>query len=173
MLKHARVENHLRAFGNAVISEAKRNLSKRNASSSLSNSLSFSYKVNPKSFEFSISMEKYGEFLDKGVSGVKVKHDTPYSYKRKGGKRGLKGMPPPKAFDKWNIRRGIAPRDAKGRFGSRQQTNFLIAKSVFEKGIKPTKFLTKPFEDKFKYLPDQLVEAYALEAEDLLKFALK
>ena len=173
MLKHKRVEAHLATFGNNVIAKAKQNLRKRNASSGLSKSLEYDLKISLRSFEFSISMETYGKFLDKGVSGVKRKHNTPYSYRSKGGKRGLKGMPPPKAFDKWNIRRGIAPRNSKGQFGSRKQTNFLIAKSIFEKGIKPTNFLTKPFEDEFKHLPDQLVEKYALDVEEFLTFILK
>ena len=43
-------------------------------------------------------MEDYGIFQDRGVSGVKNKYNTSYSYKSKGGKRGLKGMPPSKAI---------------------------------------------------------------------------
>ena len=44
-----------------------------------------------------VEMLQYGEFLDKGVKGVKQgdsKQTPKYSFKSKGGKRGLKGMPP-------------------------------------------------------------------------------
>ena len=76
-------------------------------------------------------------------------------------------MPPPKAFDKWGVRKGIAPRDKQGKFIKRKSLNFLIARSIFEKGIKPTLFFTKPFEKFFKRLPDELVDKYGLEVENL------
>ena len=118
-------------------------------------------------------MEDYGEFQDKGVSGIEQKYNTPFSYKSKGGKRGLKGMPPPKAFDKWNIKRGLAPRDEKGKFLSRKQINFLVALKIFKKGIKPSLFFTKPFQSAFNKMPDELVEAYGLDVEEFLKYTLK
>jgi hypothetical protein len=46
---------------------------------------------------------------------------------------------------------------------------FLIARGIFKKGIKPSLFFTKPFEDAFRSLPDDLVEKYGLDMEqDLL-----
>jgi len=44
---------------------------------------------------------------------------------------------------------------------------------VFNYGIKPTKFFTDPFEKEFKELPDEVVEAYALDIENFMKFILK
>jgi hypothetical protein len=110
-------------------------------------------------------MEEYGFYQDKGVSGKKRKFNTPFSYKSK--------MPPPSAFDKWTIRRGIAPRNVKGQFQSRKGLNFAIARSIFEKGIKPSLFFTKPFEAGFKKLPDNLVESYGLDVVDLFDSIMK
>ena len=76
-------------------------------------------------------------------------------------------MPPPKAFDKWNIRRGRAERDKSGRFLSRKQLNFKTALGVFMFGIKPSMFFTKPFNKAFENLPDDIVEAFGL---DISKF---
>ena len=59
-------------------------------------------------------------------------------------------MPPPSAFDKWSIRKGIAPRDKKGRFINRRSLNFLIARKVFNEGIQPSLFFTRPFNKYFK-----------------------
>jgi hypothetical protein len=73
-------------------------------------------------------------------------------------------MPPPKAFDKWIVRKGIAPRD-KGKFKSRKGLQFAIARSIYKKGIKPSMFFTKPFTAAFKRLPDDLVEAYSIGLE--------
>lgn len=118
-------------------------------------------------------MEDYGFFQDKGVSGIKKKYNTPFSYKSKGGKNGLKGMPPPSAFDKWTIRRGIAPRNTKGQFQTRKGLNFAIARSIFEKGIKPSLFFTKPFEAAYKNLPDELIDKYGLDVIELFDSIMK
>ncbi len=144
-----------------VVSQAKKNLTttNKNASKKLYNSIKGEAKAFPNSIGIYFDMEEYGFFQDKGVSGVKKKYDTPFSYKSK--------MPPPKAFDKWTIRRGIAPRGKGGQFQTRKGLNFAIARSIFEKGIKPSLFFTKPFEAAFKNLPDDLIESYGFEVEDL------
>ena len=144
-----------------VVSQAKKNLTTtgKNASKKLYNSIKGEAKAFPNSIGIYFDMEEYGFYQDKGVSGVKKKYDTPFSYKSK--------MPPPKAFDKWTIRRGIAPRGKGGKFQSRKGLNFAIARSIFEKGIKPSLFFTKPFEAAFKNLPDDLIESYGFEVEDL------
>jgi len=45
----------------------------------------------------------------------------------------------------------------------------MIARSVFEKGVKASLFFTKPFEKAFKGLNKDLVEAYKLDVEALMK----
>lgn len=151
----------LNRFIKHVVSQAKKNLTttNKNASKKLYNSISGEAKAFPNSIGIYFDMEEYWFYQDKGVSGVKRKFNTPFSYKSK--------MPPPKAFDKWTIRRGIAPRGAGGKFQSRKGLNFAIARSIFEKGIKPSLFFTKPFESAFKNLPDDLITSYGLEVEDL------
>jgi hypothetical protein len=148
-------------FVKHVVSQAKKNLTttNKNASKKLYNSIKGEAKAFPNSIGIYFDMEEYGFYQDKGVSGVKRKFNTPFSYKSK--------MPPPKAFDKWTIRRGIAPRGAGGKFQTRKGLNFAIARSIFEKGIKPSLFFTKPFEAAFKNLPDDLITSYGLEVEDL------
>ena len=144
-----------------IVSQAKKNLTttNKNASKKLYNSIKGEAKAFPNSIGIYFDMEEYGFYQDKGVSGVKKKYNTPFSYKSK--------MPPPSAFDKWTIRKGIAPRGAGGKFQSRKGLNFAIARSIFEKGIKPSLFFTKPFEAAFKNLPDDLIEGYGFEVEDL------
>ena len=117
----------LQRFLETVISKSKKNLSSRgiNASKSLSDSFKSDVSVSTNSFEASISAEDYLPFIDRGVKGVKSGSSlSGFAYKSKGGRNGLKGMPPPSAFDKWNIRRGRNDRDEKGRFLSRKQLNF-------------------------------------------------
>jgi hypothetical protein len=161
------IQKELKRFTDYVVKEARTNLTrlKKNSTKTLYDSLKGNVKVSTNSFEMSIEMEEYGHFQDKGVSGKKVKYNTPYSYKSK--------MPPPSKLDKWIVRKGIAPRDKKGNFISRKSLQFLIARSIFNNGIKPSLFLTKPFEAAFKTLPDELVEKFGLEVLDLFKYTIQ
>jgi hypothetical protein len=162
-VKNENTEKALNAFLKYTVSQAKANLTRRkkNSSKALYDSLTYDYTVSKNSFQASISAVDYATFQDLGVSGVKKKYNTPYSYKSK--------MPPAKAFDKWIVRKGIAPRNAQGQFQSRTGLAFAIARSVFINGIKPSRFLSDPFEKGFKKLPDEIIEAYGLDVETFLK----
>ena len=157
----------LEQFRDYVIQQARSNLSKlkKNSSRKLYDSISGEIKAMPNSLRLYFDMADYGFFQDKGVSGTKKKYDTPFSYTNK--------MPPPKAFDKWIVKKGIAPRKKDGKFTTRKGLKFAIARSIFEKGIKPSLFFTKPFEKAFKKLPDEMVEAYGLEAEETFDTIMK
>jgi hypothetical protein len=157
----------LEEFRDKVIEESKQNLkSLKKGGGTLENSIKGGeVKVTDRSLEFGIEMADYGVFQDKGVSGVKQKYNTPYSYTTK--------MPPPSKLDKWTVKKGIAPRDDKGRFISRKSLQFLIARSIFYKGIKPSLFFTKPFQKYAKGLPKELETAFALDTEALLAFVTK
>ena len=169
MLDKEEVQEAIDKFRKYVVQQSRSNLTKqkKNASKSLYNSIKGVSKVNPNSISLYFEMEEHGIYQDKGVKGTKSTYPesqySPYSYKSKGGKRGLKGMPPPSALDKWVVRRGIAGRDKQGRFLSRKTLKFLIAKGIFEKGIKASMFFTKPFEVAYDRLPDELVEAYGID----------
>jgi hypothetical protein len=161
MLDSKEVQEAIDKFRKYVVQQSKSNLTKqkKNASKSLYNSIKGVSKVNANSISLYFEMEAHGVFQDKGVSGKEKKYNTPYSYKSK--------MPPTKALDKWVVRRGIAPRDAKGRLISRQSLKFAIAKGIFKNGIKPSLFFTKPFEAAYDRLPDELVEAYGIDIINL------
>jgi hypothetical protein len=156
-MKQSELQLELNKFRDYVVSQAKSNLSRqrKNSSKSLYNSIKGNVKANPNSFEMDFSMEEYGFYQDKGVSGIKKKYNTDFKYTNK--------MPPAKAFDKWVVRKGLAPRE-KGKFKSRKSLSFAIAQSVYINGIKPSLFFTKPFEKAIKRLPDDLVEAFGLDA---------
>ena len=166
-MERQEVQKAIDKFRKYVIQQSKSNLTKqkKNASKGLYNSLNGVSKVNKNSISLYFEMEKYGEFQDKGVSGVKKKYNTPYTYRDK--------MPPTKSLDKWIVKKGIAPRDKNGNFISRQSLKFAIARSIFLNGIKPSLFFTKPFEAAFKNLPDELVEAYGLTIEKQLITQIK
>jgi hypothetical protein len=151
----------LQQFRDTVVNEAKANLrsSGKSTSGKLLNSIQGTVKEMPNSIGLYFDMLPYGNFQDKGVSGKQIKYDTPYSYKDK--------MPPPSKLDKWIVRKGIAPRN-NGKFASRKSIQFMIARSIYLKGIKPSLFFTKPFEKAYKNLPNVLIDKYGLDAEQLL-----
>jgi hypothetical protein len=70
----------------------------------------------------------------------------------------------------WVKRKRIQFKDRKsGKFLSYKSTAYLIRNSIWHKGIETTNFFTKPFEEAFKKLPDDLVEAFGLEVDRLFK----
>ena len=160
------VKEELNRFAKYVISQSRANLTrgKKNSSKELYNSLDSNVKVSKNSFELTFLMEEYGVFQDKGVSGVKKKYNTKYAYTTK--------MPPPSKMDKWIVKKGIAPRGKDGKFISRKSLQFMIARSIFNNGIKPSLFFTKPFEKAFKNIDKDLVKAYRLDIEQLLETSI-
>ena len=164
-----KTEAALEAFKKFVIQQSRTRLSKsnKNVSKELYNSLKGNIKVMPNSIAVEFEMEDYGIFQDKGVSGTEKKYNTPYSYKSK--------MPPVKPLADWAKSRNIRLRDEKGKFkkGNYNTIGFLIARSIYRKGIKPSLFFTKPFEQGFKKLPDELINSFGLDVEDFLAFTLK
>ena len=161
MLDSKEVQEAIDKFRKYVIQQSRSNLSKqrKNVNKSLYNSINGVSKVNKNSISLYFEMLDYGIFQDKGVSGKVKKYNTDFSYKSK--------MPPSKVFDKWIVRKGIAPRNEKGQFMSRKSLSYLIARKIFRDGIKPSLFFTKPFEKAYDRLPDEIIEAYGIDIVNL------
>jgi len=72
----------------------------------------------------------------------------------------------------WAKARNIRLRDEKGRYkkGNYRTIGFILQRSIYEKGIKPSLFFTKPFEKAFDNLPTELIEKFGLDIDDLLEF---
>ena len=167
------LDKELRKFGRKVVSESKKNLKKNKIKdSNLGKSIKYSVKKN----ELVFTMNGYGLFIDAGVKGVggtkadgkkwKLKKvtNTKYKYKDK--------MPPAKAFSKWSVRKGLAPRNSKGQFTTRKSMQFAIAKSVYHTGIKTTNFFTDAFYNQIDTIADDLGNAFVLEMENRLEESL-
>ena len=155
----------LQQFRDTVVNEAKANLrsSGKSTSGKLLNSIQGTVKEMPNSIGLYFDMLPYGNFQDKGVDGIEKKHGAPYSFRK-----GFPNREMLASLDKWIVKKGLAPRNSKGKFTSRLGLKFAIAKSIFKKGIKPSLFFTKPFEKAYKNLPNVLIDKYGLDAEQLL-----
>lgn len=159
-MKQSELQKELDKFKNFVISESQKNLRKLGKDGGkLYDSIQARVKANPNSFEMEFSMEEYGIYQDKGVSGTEKKYNTPFKYKT-----GKKNAPPPRAFDKWAVRKGLAPRTKSGKFASRSGLKFALSVFIQKNGIKPSLFFTKPFEKAYKKLPQDLVDAFGVDA---------
>jgi len=118
-------------------------------------------------------MEEYGEFQDKGVKGKSSSSKAPNSPFRFGSGTGKKGGLTNGILEWVKARRFQFKDRESGKFMSYESTAFLITRSIYQKGIKPSFFFSKPFEQGFKKLPNEVIEAYGLDLEKLMKQSLK
>ena len=146
-MKTEALERYLNSFGKQVVNRAKGNLQKsKGGGTNLEKSIDFKVTNNAEGFAVQFFMTDYGTFVDKGVSGTNKARSfkdykgrtisSPYKYTTK--------QPPSRVLDKWIVKKGIAPRDEKGRFMSRKSISFLIARSIKRKGIQGISFFQKP-----------------------------
>lgn len=172
------VEAALQRFAKHVVSRSRANLTKQDkrATGSLYDSLDYEITVSKNSFKLRILMEHYAMFQDRGVRGADpsmVKNGiqkaplSPYRFKNK--------MPPLKPILDWVKLKKIRLRDEKGKFkkGSYKTVAFLVQRSIYAQGLKPSLFFTKPFIKAFDNLPDDIVEAYGLDLQQFINFTQK
>jgi hypothetical protein len=165
----------LEQFRDYVIQQARSNLTKlkKNNSKKLYDSISGQIKVMPNSLRLYFDMEQYGFFQDQGVMGAGGVRATTSKFKRTNNKGKMwkqKGKGSPfsfkvgnkpsvKHFEQWANSKGLSP--------------FAVRESVFRQGITRSLFFTKPFEKAFSKLPDEMIEAYGLEAEETFDTIMK
>ena len=162
-------------LGSNVVTQARVNLKKKKkGDSNLSKNLS--YKVKRNFIEFTLA--DYWEYVDAGVKGVggskasemgvKLKSPKPWKLKKvTNNKFKYRDKKPPfMAFNGWTIRKGIAPRDAKGKFMKRKSLLYAIANSVYHTGIETTHFFTDALDNEVLKLGDEIGEAFALDLID-------
>lgn len=178
MLDPKQTRKALEKFGKTVVTKSKSNLK---GTGDLKKSIQYDVPTaTAKSIDLDFLMEDYGIFQDFGVQGA-----NPSDPKGKHGGKNRAPMSPfkfgtgtaPKkrfklAINGWLIRKGIAPRDKNGKFIERKTLAFLIRRSIYLHGIEPKKFFTTPFEKAYKRLPNEVVEAYALDVENFMDFTL-
>ena len=142
----------LEKFRDYVIQQSRSNLTKdgKNVSKQLYNDIKGNVKVNANSFELEFDMPMYGQFQDKGVKGKFKSIKAPNSPFKFGSGKGLKGGLT-KGIEKWVQTKGFQFSDKKtGRFMSYKNTAFLISRSIYTTGLRPSLFFTKPFEEGYK-----------------------
>ena len=165
------LERYLNSFGKSVVNKSKGILKRKDkvVTGNLLNSIEFRLVRTIEGFSVIFSMIDYGEFVDKGTSGSEKsrtfvdykgeRQKSPYSF----GKSRDGGLT--RGIDKWIVMRGIAPRDAKGRFISRKSLKFLIARKIYTQGHDGLSFFQKPLGLELRGFADQVGKAVK---EDIL-----
>ncbi len=168
------LERYLNSFGKSVVNKAKGILKRKKkvVSGKLLNSISYKLKKDNDGLTVQFMMVDYGTFVDKGVSGTKQKRtyvdykgkrkDTPYEF----GKTRDGGLT--RGLDNWIVRRGIAPRDAQGRFISRKSLKFLIARKIYTQGIQGISFFQKPLQIGMRDFYNQVGKAIKEDIENII-----
>ena len=165
----------LKRFRDYVIQQSRSNLSKggKNVSKELYNSLKGEILTEDNYSIVGFSMAEYGQFQDQGVRGKSSSAKAPNSPFRFGTGSGRKGGLT-NSILKWVQAKGFQFRDKKsGKFMSYQQTGYLISRSIFQKGIKPSLFFTKPFEAGYKkYIDTDLMKAFSQDIDTMIDYNL-
>ena len=162
------LERYLKSFGSQVVIQAKGNLSAAGKGGALANSIDFFVIRKGGTVTVRFKMAAYGKYVDKGVSGNKVKRSF-QDYKGKTEKSPFKyttKQPPSGIIEKWIKRKGLKGRDKKGRFITHKSLSFLIAKSIKKKGIQGISFFQKPLMLGMKQFSDKFGAAIK---EDIIK----
>jgi len=170
------VERYLNSFGKQVVNRAKGNLQKaKGGGTALEGTIRFEVvqtgTLSAPEFTVQFYMSAYGKYIDKGVSGTKVKQKykdylgkviaSPYKYTTK--------QPPPDILAKWIKKKGLKGRDEKtGRFISHKSLAFIIGRKIKRDGIKSLAFFQKPLGLGMKQYSAGLAEALAKDIIDNL-----
>ena len=168
------VERYLNSYGRYIIRQAEGILYKRKNTGNLSKSLDFTILKTKTGYDIRWTAASYGEFVDKGVSGVISKRyyyaldgkrkRSPYRYTTKG--------PPQYVLREWIRMKGIKGRERKGasggkggQFMSRKSLAFLMSRSIKNKGLRAMSFYSKPISFSFNIFKKKLEGNFAKDIE--------
>ena len=165
----------LERFRDYVIQQSRTNLTKggKNVTSNLYSQLRGEVKAMPNSIGVYFEMPEYGQYQDKGVKGKLSSLKAPNSPFKFGSGTGKKGGLT-EGINKWVKARRIQFKRKDGKFMSYESTAFMITRSIYNKGIRPSLFFTKPFEAGYKkYIDIDLLKAFGQDVETMVDYNLK
>lgn len=174
------LEKELNKAGKKLVRDVKRNIKakKKYASGQLYKSISYELYEKDGNYVLQYFMLDYGYYQDEGVKGANPRkvpngrQKAPFSQFKFGSNTGRKGGLT-KSLDKWIIRKRIAPRDKQGRFMSRKQVKFLIARSIYFTGIEPSNFFSDVWDKMVDKITPQLEKAVLVDYEKIVMQILK
>ncbi len=162
------VQFALNLFAKNVIKFSKNNLTRqKKAGGALYKSLDYFVKGEPDRIFVQFYMTDYGMFVDQGVRGAKSStrnRTSPFRFGTGTGKKG--GLRD--GILEWLKRKRFQFQDDAGRFMSYQSMSFIISRAIYNKGIKPSLFFTRPFEKAFNNLSEEIKKQFELDLQEFL-----
>ena len=177
------VERYLESYGAYIVRQAESRLNRRKVSGALRNSLRYKLIKNKDGYVLMFLSNRYGEFINKGVSGTQVvrsfidkdgkRRTSPHKYTTK--------QPPIFAIERFIKQAGIKGRSkgtryvkkdgtvkyyGRGRFISNRSLAFIFAKSIKRKGIRAASFYTQPLSYSYKVFKKEMLKNFR---QDVLK----
>lgn len=173
MLAKTNVQKALEKFRDQVVRQSKANLTRqgKNVTRKLYNSIDGEVFTGPNSIGIYFEMDEHGSYVDQGVKGAVSTSKAPNSPYRFGSGTGKKGGLT-KGIGEWVKKKRFQFRNPDGTFMSYKSMTHIIARSIYRKGIKPSLFFTKAFENAYKKLPDEIVESFGLDIDKEINNAL-
>tara|TARA_B100000768_G_scaffold55283_1_gene53808 strand:- start:13920 stop:14450 length:531 start_codon:yes stop_codon:yes gene_type:complete len=175
-MKFKNVDEVLNKYGKYVVQQSRSNLTRdKKGGGDLYNSIAYSLDKSQDDFLLDFLMEDYGAFVDRGVKGKTSTYPETSAALSKfqyGSGTGPKGGLT-KGIAKWVNKKKFQFRDKKGRFMSYESMTYLIARSIYNKGLKANLFFTKPFEAGLKKFPEDLIMAYSLDIDNSIILGTK
>ena len=170
------VDEVLNAYAEYVVDSAKKNLvDERKSLGDLYKSVSYKYEKSQDLFLLDFLMEDYGVFVDKGVKGKTSTYpETAASlsqFQYGSGNFPKGGLT--EGINEWMKKKRFQWRDERGRFMSYESMSYIIARSIYNKGLKANLFFTTPFEFGLRNLPINLKDAFKLDIENAIIFGEK
>jgi hypothetical protein len=160
-------------YAKYVVQQAKSNLTKGGKGGGpLYDSIAYNLEKQAPEYILGFLMEEYGQFVDQGVKGANpslVKNGyqkaplSKFKYTNK--------MPPMQMLADWAKGKNIRFRNAKGQYakGSNRSMGFVLQKSIFAQGMKPTEFITRPLTSGLFDLEENMLDALAKDIENDLR----
>lgn len=176
-------------YGKYVVQQAKSNLTKdkdkyggNKGGGALYNSIEYKLDREPSFFLLDFLMEDYAPFVDKGVRGKTSTYPetasamSKFQYGSGTGKKGglTNAIYNPSTKTGWLKKKKFQWKDKKtGKFMSYETMSFLIARSIYNKGIKATMFFSKPYEQLIKGLDSEIENSFFLDVENAITLGTK
>ena len=180
--KYPFMEKVLKRYASYVIQQAKTNLTKDGkGGGDLYNSLTSKSGENKEELFVQFFMENYGQFVDKGVKGknpskvsinAKIKGqqapNSPFKF-GSGNYSGTWGTYV-KSIESWAKKKNVRFRNSKGQYakGNYKSLAYIISNNIYNRGLKPTLFFSKPFDDGLDKFSNNLLMAFISDTENNL-----
>ena len=149
-------------FGKQFIDAYRSGLDAKNANASkgLYNSLNFEVKIGKQSINLDILLNDYWKYLEYGCKGTETSYPDAYYPAH---------FPPTKAIEEWIKIKPVIPEQRNGKLPTQKQLAFLIARSIYRKGIEPRFIFRDAVDDIWEQLKDALNEAIEKDVENNIK----